>query len=35
VTLYSRFAASLDGILDALEAEGALPAGIERRNVTV
>ena len=35
MTLYARFAASLDGILDALEAEGALPSGIERRNVTV
>jgi arginyl-tRNA synthetase len=35
VTLYSRFAAQIGTILDGLEAEGALPAGIERRNVAV
>ncbi|WP_157219296.1 arginine--tRNA ligase [Flavisphingomonas formosensis] len=35
MTLYARFAASLDGILDSLVAAGSLPAGIERRNVTV
>jgi arginyl-tRNA synthetase len=35
VTLYVRFAAHLDEILDALEAEGALPAGLDRRNLTV
>jgi len=35
VTLYARFAASLDGILDSLVAAGSLPEGIERRGVTV
>ncbi len=35
MTLYVRFAAHLDEILDALEAEGALPAGLDRRNLTV
>jgi arginyl-tRNA synthetase len=34
-TLYARFAARLDAILDALEAEGALVAGVARRAVTV
>jgi arginyl-tRNA synthetase len=34
-TLHARFAADLDLILDALVAEGALPAGLDRRNVTV
>jgi arginyl-tRNA synthetase len=35
VTLYARFAAHLDAILDALEAEGALLRGLERKSVTV
>ena len=35
MTLYARFAARIDTILDSLEAEGALPAGIDRRNVGV
>ncbi len=35
VTLYARFAAHLDTALDALEAEGALAAGISRAAVTV
>ena len=30
LTLYARFAAHLDAVLDALEAEGALPAGARR-----
>ena len=30
VTLYARFAAHIDAALDALEAEGALPAGLDR-----
>ena len=35
MTLYARFAAQLDAILDALEAEGALAPGIERGAVAV
>ena len=35
VTLYARFAAHLDAVLDALEAEGALAPGIERGAVAV
>jgi arginyl-tRNA synthetase len=35
VTLYARFAAHLDAILDALEGEGALPSGLDRRAVAV
>jgi arginyl-tRNA synthetase len=34
-TLYARFAAHLDSILDALEAEGALAGGVARRAVAV
>ncbi|MFW2828638.1 arginine--tRNA ligase [Sphingomonas sp. ID0503] len=34
-TLYARFAAELDAALDALVAEGALPAGLDRHNVTI
>ena len=34
-TLHARFAADLAAALDALEAEGALPRGLDRRNVTV
>ncbi len=35
MTLYSRFAVQIGAILDSLEAEGALPAGLDRRNVAV
>ncbi|MEO6198425.1 MAG: arginine--tRNA ligase [Sphingomicrobium sp.] len=35
MNLYARYSALLDGALDALEADGTLPPGIERRNVTV
>ena len=35
MTLYHRFAAHLDAVLDALEAEGALAPGIERGAVAV
>ena len=35
MTLYARFAAHLDAALDALVASGELPAGLERRAVTV
>lgn len=35
MTLYARFAAHLDAVLDALEAEGALTPGLPRRAVTV
>ena len=34
-TLYARFAAHIDAALDELEADGALPRGLDRRNVTV
>ena len=34
MTLHSRFAEEIDTILDALEAGGELPAGIDRRGVT-
>ncbi len=34
-TLHARFADDLALVLDALVAEGALPAGLDRRNVTV
>jgi len=35
VTLYARFAAHIDAILDALEAEGSLASGVERKAVAV
>ena len=35
MSLYAQYAALLDGVLDELVTEGALPQGIERRNVTV
>lgn len=35
MTLYARFAAHLDAILDALEVEGSLPPGLERKAVAV
>ena len=34
-TLYAAFAARLDAALDALQAEGALPVGLSRANVSV
>jgi arginyl-tRNA synthetase len=35
VSLYAQYAALLDGVLDDLVAEGTLPAGLDRTNVTV
>jgi arginyl-tRNA synthetase len=35
VSLYVQYAALLDGVLDELVADGALPEGVERRAVTV
>jgi len=35
LSLYAQYAALLDGVLDELVSDGALPQGIERRNVTV
>jgi arginyl-tRNA synthetase len=35
MSLYPQYAALLDGVLDDLVADGALPAEIDRRNVTV
>ena len=35
MSLYAQYAALLDGVLDDLVAEGALPGEIDRRNVTV
>ncbi|MFD1789075.1 arginine--tRNA ligase [Sphingomonas floccifaciens] len=35
MTLYPRFAAHIDSALDALVASGQLPAGLERRAVTI
>ncbi|RHW18037.1 arginine--tRNA ligase [Sphingomonas gilva] len=35
MTLYTRFAAHLNAALDALTANGTLPEGLDRRNVTV
>jgi arginyl-tRNA synthetase len=35
LSLYAQYAALLDGVLDDLVAEGALPAKIDRKNVTV
>ena len=35
MSLYAQYAALLDGVLDDLVADGALPADIDRRNVTV
>lgn len=34
-TLFARFAVHLDAVLDQLEAEGALPAGLKRAAITV
>jgi len=35
MSLYAQYAALLDGVLDELVADGALPAGLERRSVAV
>ncbi|MEO6359198.1 MAG: arginine--tRNA ligase [Sphingomicrobium sp.] len=35
MSLYAQYAALLDGVLNELVAEGALPAGLDRRNVAV
>ena len=35
MTLYARFAAHIDAALDTLTESGALPEGLDRRNVTV
>src|SRR3990170_8900379 len=35
MSIYAQYAALLDGVLDELVAEGALPAGLERRAVAV
>ncbi len=35
MTLYTRFAAHIDAVLDTLEASGDLPAGLSRANITV
>src|SRR3954451_5085273 len=35
MSLYAQYAALLDGVLDDLVADGALPAGLDWRNVTV
>jgi arginyl-tRNA synthetase len=35
MSLYAQYAALLDGVLDDLVADGALPAGLDRKNVTV
>jgi arginyl-tRNA synthetase len=35
LSLYAQYAALLDGVLDDLVAEGALPSGLNRANVTV
>ena len=35
MSLYARYGALLDGVLDGLVAEGALPDGLDRKNVAV
>ncbi|MGE5063017.1 MAG: arginine--tRNA ligase [Myxococcales bacterium] len=35
MSLYAQYAALLDGVLDDLVAEGALPSNVDRKNVTV
>jgi len=35
MSIYAQYAALLDGVLDELVAEGALPAGLDRRGVAV
>jgi arginyl-tRNA synthetase len=35
LSLYAQYSALLDGVLDELQSEGSLPAGIDRRSVAV
>ena len=35
MSLYAQYAALLDGVLDELVADGALPGDLDRKNVTV
>jgi arginyl-tRNA synthetase len=35
MSLYAQYSALLDGLLDELVAEGALPRELDRKNVTV
>jgi len=35
LSLYAQYSALLDGVLDELESEGAIPVGIDRRNIAV
>jgi arginyl-tRNA synthetase len=35
MSLYAQYSALLDGVLDELQSEGVIPAGIDRRNVAV
>ena len=35
MSLYAQFSAHLDAVLDTLEAEGSLPAGLKRKGVAV
>ena len=35
MSLYAQYAALLDGLLDELAGEGVIPAGLDRKNVTV
>ncbi len=35
LSLYAQYSALLDGVLDELQSEGAIPAGIDRANVAV
>ncbi|HWU92585.1 MAG TPA: arginine--tRNA ligase, partial [Sphingomicrobium sp.] len=35
MSLYAQYAALLDGVLDELVADGVLPDGLDRKNVTV
>src|SRR5215207_3526765 len=35
MSIYAQYAALLDGVLDELVAEGALPDGLERRGIAV
>jgi arginyl-tRNA synthetase len=35
LSIYAQYSALLDGVLDELQSEGAIPAGIDRHNVAV
>jgi arginyl-tRNA synthetase len=35
LSLYAQYSALLDGVLDELQSEGAIPAGLDRKNVAV